>query len=260
MLNKQVGDISLPVIGLGTYGLSSDKISVILAQCIECGITYVDSADRYGNESIIGQAVQMLGRKNFIIGTKLSYRQQISQPVNISIYESLTNLKIDYIDLYFIHSPKSNTYCQDWISIINARDKGLLREIGVSNFNIQQLTQLYEISGQFPAINQIEVNPNHYPEKTIKFCREHNIVVQASCPLCRMQPGEIPKRIIKDLETKYNKTYSQIVLRWQFQRDILTIPKVSSEIHMKENLGIFNFRISDADLRRIERGAIIDDV
>ena len=243
------------MIGLGTYDLEEKKMKTVITECVSRGISFIDSANRYENEEAIGYAIEKTGlsRRSFLIGTKLSYKQQISQTVSESVDESLNKLKTDYIDLYMIHSPKSRTYCDDWLALQREKQKGKIREIAVSNFAIEQLQELYKVSGIYPALNQIEINLVRTPWDLISFCRRNGIVVQASCPLYRMKPEVIDSEIIKELINQYQKTYAQIALRWLFQKGILSVPKMSSAEHIKENTDIFDFNISDEDIKKLER-------
>lgn len=257
MLNRRVGELSLSVIGLGTYDLAEQNMKKVISDCVSRGVNFIDSANRYGNEAKIATTISSLGlkREDVVIGTKLSYKQQISQSVCESVDESLNELKTDYIDLYMIHSPKSKTYCDDWMNLQAERKKGKIIETAVSNFSIEQLQNLHQVSGIYPVLNQIEVNLIHVPWKLIYFCRKHNIVVQASCPLYRMGTEAVNNKAVKDIMSKYNKSYAQIVLRWLFQREMLSIPKMSTLKHVEENIDIFGFDLAENDIMWLEKNA-----
>ena len=255
MLNKNVGNVDLPMIGLGTCDLDERVMEIVIETCVSRGVTFIDSANRYGNEETIGGAIRKIGlsRHAILIGTKMSYKQQVSQTVRESVEESLNKLKTDYIDLYMIHSPKSETYCDDWIALLEEKRKGKIREIAVSNFTERQLQDLYNVSGIYPALNQIEVNLVHIPWNLISFCRSKGIVIQASCPLYRMGFEAENSDAVKSLVDKYHKSYSQIALRWLFQKEILAIPKMSSVKHIEENVNIFDFNLSEEDVYQLEK-------
>ncbi len=254
MLGRNVGNLELPVIGLGTYDLAEVNMKAVIRECISKGINFIDSANRYENEAKIGDTIKNLGikRETVVLGTKLSYRQQISQSVCESVDESLYKLKTDYIDLYMIHSPKSLTYCDDWMNLQIEKQKGKILETAVSNFTVEQLRELKSVSGVYPALNQIEVNFVHNPNELISFCMENNIIVQASCPLYRMANDVANNRTIKALIDKYQKTYAQIALRWLFQKNILAITKMSTINHIEENANIFDFNLSYDDMIMLE--------
>lgn len=257
MLNKNVGNIVLPIIGLGTYDLAERDMENAIGACISKGANFIDSANRYENEALIGSTIHRLGlkREDIVLGTKLSYKQQISQSVCESVDESLGKLKTDYIDLYMIHSPKSMTYCDDWMALLTEKNKGKILEVAVSNFSIRQLEELHQVSGVYPVLNQIEVNLVHIPWELIRFCKSNNIMVQASCPLYRMGSEARSSEIVRALMTKHQKSYAQISLRWLFQRDILSIPKMSSVKHVEENTSIFDFELSEEDMMLLEEHA-----
>ncbi len=260
MLNKSVGDVELPMIGLGTYDLEEEIMDTVISECVSQGAIFIDSANRYGNEEAIGRAIRKIGldRKSILIGTKMSYKQQTSQNVRESVDESLDKLKTDYIDLYMIHSPKSKTYCDDWLALQDEKRKGKIREVAVSNFSVQQLQELYKVSGIYPALNQIEVNLVHIPWKVINFCRSNDITIQASCPLYRMGFEAKNSDVVKTLVDKYQKTYAQIALRWLLQKEILSIPKMSSVRHIEENVNIFDFNLSEKDVYQLENAEGIE--
>lgn len=251
MLTRKVGSLNIPVIGLGTYDLLEYDMKTIIQECVLRGVNFLDSANRYDNEFQLGQAIKKIGlnRSDIIMGTKLSYKQQITQTVEMSVDESLKKLQMDYIDLYLIHSPKSMTYCKDWLELQNEKEKGKIRELGVSNFSINQLKELYNVSGKYPVINQIEVNLAHFPYEVIEFCHRNDIVVQASCPLRRMDMEITREESVQQLMERYDKTYPQIALRWLFQKGIVSIPKMSSTEHLLENIDIFDFALSEKELQ-----------
>lgn len=244
----------LPAIGLGTYNLAEIDIKNVIGEGVNQGANFIDSASRYENEEQIGRAIKELGlsRNDFIIGTKMSYKQQMTQQVCQSVDESLSKLRMEYVDVYMIHSPKSKTYCDDWISLQAEKKKGKIRELAVSNFSPKQLEEIFIASGEFPVLNQVEVNLLNIPWDTLEYCELHDIKVQASCPLYRMQLDFGKGSIIGDVMTKYHKTYPQVVLRWLFQRNLLSVPKMSSIAHLLENIDIFGFELSKEDLQKLE--------
>lgn len=255
MLNRSAGNLLLPVIGLGTYDLAKQNMMSAIRECLDRGISFIDSANRYGNEAQIGAAIRDLGirRDDIVIGTKMSYSQQISQSVSESVDESLASLGTDHIDLYMIHSPKSMTYCEDWMELQKEKQKGKILETAVSNFSIEQLQELKDASGIYPVLNQIEVNLVHIPWELISFCEYNNIVVQASCPLYRMGEEAMNTASVNSIMAKHNKSYAQIALRWLYQRDILSIPKMSTAEHIAENADIFDFCLSEEDMAMLEK-------
>jgi len=255
MFTKDVGNIKLPVIGLGTYNLPSCYIEGVLEECISRGVNYIDSAYKYENEAIIGKALRKINvqREKFIIGTKLSYKQQISQPVNKSVSDSLRNLGMEYIDLYYIHSPRSNTYCESWLQLLEIKERGVIKELGVCNFSKKELEELKDCSGEYPAINQIEVNVGHYPAGLIGFCKEKGIAIQASCPLGRMDKRVIHNQTVGNYENKYERSFTQISLRWLYQDGIISIPKTQNVAHLYENISIFDFDIEESDVEAIRK-------
>lgn len=254
MLNKRVGSLLLPAIGLSTYDLAENDMKDVITEGVNQGVNFIDSANRYENEEQIGRAIKELGlpRHDIFMGTKMSYKQQMTQQVCQSVDESLRKLCMEYVDIYMIHSPKSKTYCDDWISLQAEKKKGKIRELAVSNFSSKQIEEIFIASGEYPVLNQVEVNLLNIPWDTFEYCEHHDIKVQASCPLYRMQLDFGKGSAVHDVMAKYHKTYPQIVLRWLFQRGLMSVPKTSSVTHLVENIDIFGFEISEEDLQKLE--------
>ncbi len=254
MLYSKAGRLNLPMVGIGTYGLSEKAMNDILVAAVAYGTIYVDSAFRYDNESFIGNCLRngKVKRNALILGTKLSYRQQVAGDVFKAVDDSLRNLHTDHIDLYFIHSPKSNTYCSDWKKLLEIKDSWKILELAVSNFNIEQIEQLVKATGVYPVLNQIEVHIGCYPKELIQYCKERNILVQASCPLKQMSLDLVSKDSVLKLSNKYNKTFAQLSLKWLMQHNILSIPRTQNVNHMKENFDILDFEIDERDMELID--------
>lgn len=246
------------MLGVGTYGLSEDIMPEICRRAIAFGACYVDSAYRYENETSIGRCFERgdIIRDEIILGTKLSYSQQMFGDVYKAVDDSLSNLKTDFIDLYFIHSPKSNTYVSDWSKLLKIRDMGKIRALAVSNFGMNQLEKLYNEVGEYPVLNQIEIHPGCLPKELIRYCQEHDIAVQASCPLGRMSEKMLKSEVMAELSSKYQKTISQIALRWLLQQGILSIPRTSNMEHMKENYSVFDYEIDRDDMKLLDNTAM----
>ena len=247
----------MPMLGVGTFGVPENMLTTVTQCAASLGAYYIDSAYRYENESCIGQLFERgdLERSKVLLGTKLSYSQQMKSEIYKAVDESLNNLKTDYIDLYFIHSPKSNTFCSDWNKLLSIRKMGKIRELAVSNFGIDQLDQLYRDTGTYPTLNQIEIHLGFYPEDVIQYCKRHNIAVQASCPLGQMTEKLLKKEEFIMLSNKYHKSFAQLSLRWLLQKDILSIPRTSNIEHLKENYAIFDFEINQADMKLLDNSS-----
>lgn len=242
---------SLPAIGLGTYNLKYNDFLNLLSECLIAGVVYFDLAERYDNEADFGKAMDELNipRNDIIIATKISNKQQNSCSTLEAIESSLIKLNTDYIDYYFIHSPKYKDFMTTWYDMIRAKERGLIKNIAVSNFSEEQIEKLFEETGIYPSILQTLVNPLYYPKHLIKYCKEKNILVQAYCPLNQMNESVLSNNSLTLLSHKYHKTEAQIMLRFLFQKGILSIPKTASLFHLKENIDIFDFIIDDSDVK-----------
>lgn len=245
----------IPQIGFGTYKLTgSDGVNAIVT-ALNNGYRLLDSAVNYENEGAIGRAIQRshVNRDQIFITSKLpgrhhAYRQAISQ-----IQESLYRTNLDYFDLYLIHwpNPEEGLYIEAWQALIDAQRFGLIKSIGVSNFEPEHINNLIEQTNVTPAVNQVELHPFCSNKKIRTYDEEHKIITEAWSPLQR--GGEVFKEeFIKDLAAKYHKSPAQIILRWEIQMHVIPIPKANLYEHQINNLNIFDFKLSNEEIKRIE--------
>ncbi len=251
---KLVNKVKIPIIGLGTWNLSGDEGKAVIKTALSMGYRHIDTAELYNNETNVGDAIKDFNRKDIFLVSKVS-PHHISYNGVISAFEnSLSKLKTTYLDLYLIHWP---TPLINWHKYLEAfkklYDEKKIKAFGVSNFKIKHLETIIPICKEFGlpiTMNQIEVNPFVYPKELLEYCKDNNIAVTAYSPLAR---GNIHENsLLKDLGYKYSKTPSQISLRWLIQKDLIVIPKASSKKHLKENISIFNFSLSDKDMEKID--------
>lgn len=244
--------MSIPKIGLGTFGIKEENMSRAIAAARDAGIRLFDTSPNYKVDFSLGQALRQVGlrREEITIIEKVDTRDQL-QPIRIALEECLARLETDYIDLYLIHWPFPGRYIETWRQMEQLRREGLVKSIGVCNFMPHHLASLIKATDTVPDVNQIELHPLFAQPDTVEYCRRENIAVMAYTPLGRMNPELIDHPLINTLSRKYGKTVAQIILRWDIQSGFVTIPKSQSPVRIRENSEIFDFSLSDADMAAI---------
>ena len=246
--------ISMPWMGLGVFKMIQEKEatnSVLWA--LEAGYRSIDTASAYGNETDVGKAISESGvkREEIFLTTKVNNGEQRSKRTLNAFNESLDRLNQDYVDLYLIHWPVKEHYNETWKVLEKIYESGRAKSIGVSNFLVHQLKDLLSHTGIIPAVNQIEFHPYLIQPDLMKFCNDKGIRLEAWSPLMQGRILEIP--LIKQLAEKYGKNPVQIVLRWDLQHEVITIPKSVHKDRIISNADIFDFEISDEDMKLIDK-------
>lgn len=248
--------LSVPAVGFGTDRLKGAKGVRTIRQALNNGYRFLDTAYAYENEATVGKAVKESGldRADLVISSKLpeAYHQyDLAVP---AIQESLFRAQLDYYDIYLIHwpDPEQDKFVEAWQALIDAQKWGLVRSIGVSNFHPDQLDRLYKETGVMPVINQIQTHPYFIQEDMIKANDEHHILTQSWSPLGnRMADDLLDNDILREIGARYDKSIGQIILRWHVQSGYMPIPRSSSPVRQKDNLTVFDFSLSDEEMRTI---------
>ncbi|MEE8824621.1 aldo/keto reductase [Lentilactobacillus sunkii] len=260
----------MPRLGLGVWKTNNrdSRDSVIAA--IKHGYRAIDTARQYGNERGTGAGIREglqqagLKRDDLFVTTKLYNGEQGDyDKVSKVLDNQLSDLGLDYVDLYLIHWPVDATYIESYHALERLYKEGKVRAIGVSNFDNDRMSKLLEESEVIPAINQMEFNPSQQEKDILTFDESHGIQLEAWSPLGGGKSLSNP--VINELAKKYGRSAAQIILRWEWQRDIITVVKSTHEKRIVENSDIFDFKISDEDIQRINeldensRGLWYDD-
>lgn len=240
--------IEIPLFGLGTWTLSGDKAFKAVLWALEAGYRLIDTASIYGNERKIGEALKAskINRDELFITTKVWTTDHGYDETLIAFKKSLKNLKLNYVDLYLIHWPDSDLRYETWKALERIHQDENARAIGVSNYTIPHLEEIFDKSSTIPVVNQVEFSPFLYQKDLLEFCEAHNIFLEAYCPLTRTRKFNDP--IINSIAKKYEKTSAQILIRWGLQHNIIEIPKSGDKEHIKENANIFDFKIIKEDM------------
>ncbi|MTV81594.1 aldo/keto reductase [Secundilactobacillus folii] len=244
----------LPMLGFGTFQIRGGHGVDQILSAISDGYRSLDSATNYDNEGIVGKAIRQSGipRSQFFVTSKLPGKYHQYDDALNAIEESLARMGLEYFDLFLIHwpLPKRDHYVEAWQAMITAQKLGLIHSIGVSNFLPEHLDRLIKETGVTPAVNQIEVHPYWNNEAGLKADSDRGIVTEAWSPLGRGSKA-LQEPAIKELAEKYQKNAGQIILRWHTQRGIVPIPKSSSLVHQRQNLDIFDFRLTPEEIKII---------
>lgn len=230
---------TLPALGLGTYALNGDTGAESVATAIDAGYRLLDTAFNYENEGSVGRGLRAAGvdRSEIIVTTKLPGRHHPSAKARTSIEESRSRLGLDVTDLHLIHwpNPHQDEYVQAWQALVDAQQRGVVRQIGVSNFLPEHLERIERETGVRPVVNQIEVHPYFPQSEQLAFHREHGILTEAWSPLGRAQEL-LDEPVIREVAAAHDISPAQVVLAWHVARETVAIPKASSREHQVSNL------------------------
>lgn len=260
MTNNAIPEITLndgykmATIQFGTFQIRGGEGLQQTLAAIQDGYRGLDTATNYDNEGMVGEAIRRSGipRSEFFVTSKLPGKYHQYDEATKAIQESLYRLGLDYLDLYLIHwpLPKRNHHVEAFQAMIDAKKRGLIRSIGVSNFEPEHLDRLINETGVTPAVNQIEVHPYWNNERMLKEDRQRGIATEAWSPLGRGSAA-LKEPLIQELAKKYDKNTGQIILKWHTQRGIIPVPRSSSLIHQRANKDLFDFQLTDQEMKEI---------
>lgn len=229
----------LPTIGLGTYALRGAAGAASAQRAIEAGYRLLDSAMNYENEGAIGHAVRNspMPRAEITYTSKLPGRHHSTDTVLFSIEESLMRSGLDAIDLHLVHwpNPQTGLYVEAWQGLVAAQQRGLVRQIGVSNFLPEHLERIEGETGVRPVVNQIEVHPFFPQNEAIAYHAERGIITEAWSPIGKGREL-LSQQIITDIATAHQATPAQVVIAWHLARGVLPLPKSADARRQRENL------------------------
>lgn len=244
---------SLPAVGLGTYKLKGATGVEAMLSAIRQGYRLLDSAFNYENEGALGEAVRQSGisRAELFLASKLPGRRQRYAEALETIEESLWRAGLDYYDLYLIHwpNPRQGLYVEAWQALIEARRRGLVRSIGVSNFLPAHIDHIVRETGVVPAVNQIEMHPRFQQPEQLAWDRAQGIVTQAWSPLGR--GSLLSDERLAAIAARLGRSVGQVILRWHVQSGSLPLPKSASAPRQAENLALFDFELTPGDMDSI---------
>jgi diketogulonate reductase-like aldo/keto reductase len=245
-------DVWMPRLGLGTSRASGRPLVSALLDAFDLGYRLVDTSANYENEEMVGAAIAStrVPRDELFITTKLEGPEQGRHRPRPALEASLRGLGLDYVDLYLIHWPQPSLTNDTWHAMEELLHAGLTRAIGVSNFEIDDLEQLRTTMRVPPAVNQFKFNPLEQRRGLRRYCGEHGIVVEAWAPVLRGRANEVDE--LAELARTHGKTAVQVALRWLLQHGAVAIPKTVHEARLRENAELYDFVLTDEEMRRID--------
>ena len=243
---------SIPMLGLGVYKAGEgEEVESAVRTALAQGYRLIDTASLYGNETGVGNAVRASGipREEIFITTKVWNSDQGYARTLEAFEESMNRLQCDYVDLYLVHWPVKGKFTETWQAMEELYRSGRAKAIGVSNFKIHHLEELFASAKVKPVLNQVELHPQLQQPELRAFSKRHGILVQAWRPILQGKVNDIPE--LRALGEKYGKTGVQITLRWMIQEEIATIPKSTNPKRIAHNADIFDFELNKAELEMI---------
>jgi 2,5-diketo-D-gluconate reductase A len=246
---------AIPQLGFGVFQIEPKDTAKAVREALDIGYRHVDTAEMYGNEKEVGEAIRSFGldRSDVFVTSKLSNASHEPRDAREAFDATLSGLGFEYVDLFLIHWPLPTLYDGDFVSTWKVLEEfhsdGRVRSIGVSNFQVEHLERLAAETNTVPAVNQIEVHPYLTNEAVRGYGREHRIATEAWSPIA--QGGVLEDPTITRIAEEIGKTPAQVVLRWHIQRGDIVFPKSVTPSRMKENFELFDFELDSEDMEAI---------
>ncbi len=245
--------VGMPIVGLGTWNLRGKVMQSISQRALEIGYRHFDTATYYNNEKDLGLGIKDSGvqRSELYITTKV-WPNDFGRDKTLKAFEnSLRDLGMSYVDLYLIHWPSNQKITDEtWLTLNDIYSDQKSRAIGVSNFSVSQLAHLKSVSDEIPEVNQVRFNPFNWSSELLDYCKSEGIAVTAYSPL--NEGKGLDDELLVQIGDTYNKSSAQIMLRWALQKGTGIIPKSSKIDRLRENLDIFDFKLSRSEMTEID--------
>ena len=243
----------MPQLGLGAYKVNQDIAVQLVQHALEIGYRRIDTAALYDNEAEVGAAIRKSGlaREDIFVTSKIWNDRHGYAEAKEAVQESVERLNIDYVDMMLIHwpCPKQDKFVETWRAFEEVLETGLVRGIGVSNFNQPHLEKLLASANVTPAINQVELHPQLAQDSLRHFNSRHGIRTEAWAPLGRARFNDHP--LLTEIAESVNKSVAQVIIRWHLQLENLVIPKSSNPDRLAENFDVFDFELSQHNMALI---------
>lgn len=262
---KLRNNVEIPLLGFGSWPLRGEALDTSLQKALINGVSHIDTAHKYGNESDIGDFLvkNKVDRSKLFITSKYELAQYIGKKwwffkygkenVIKGYLNSCKRLQTDYLDLYMIHSPCLH-YLDFYNELIKLYESGKVRAIGMANCNVERLEEIKKTFGVLPMVNQIEFHPFCQQREIVEYCVENHVVVEAYSPFAH---GAIMQDLLNNvtlqrIANNHGKTITQTILRWIVQQRIVALPRSSNPKHIKENASVFDFKLTDEEMCQIQ--------
>lgn len=250
---KLNNNIEIPVLGFGVFQIPQNETKQAVLDAIEIGYRHIDTAQSYMNEVQVGEAISAtpVAREDLFITTKIWISQYGYKKTYASVLESMRKLQVAYLNLVLLHQPFGDVF-GSYRALADLQKEGKIRAIGVSNFNAERLADLV-VFGEMPVqVNQIEINPFHQREFDLENATTRgNIQLEAWAPFAEGKNGIFTNEILVKIGEKYGKSPAQVILRWNFERGIISLAKSVKKERMAQNIDIFNFELTAEDKTQI---------
>ena len=245
--------VKMPMLGFGVFQIAdADVCEQAVYDALMTGYRLIDTAAVYGNEEAVGRAIKRSGisREELFITTKLWVQDAGYEKTKKAFETSLSNLRLEYLDLYLIHRPFGDYYGA-WRAMEELYEAGKIRAIGLSNFGSDRLVDLVMNNKVVPAVNQVECHPFFQQKAAFEFMKEYQIQPEAWAPFAEGQKNLFSNEVLSGIGAKYGKSAAQVVLRWNYQRGVVTIPKSVHKERMEQNISIFDFALTEEEMEQI---------
>ena len=245
--------VKMPMLGFGVFQIAdADICEQAVYDALMTGYRLIDTAAVYGNEEAVGRAIKRSGipREELFITTKLWVQEAGYEKTKKAFESSLSNLQLDYLDLYLIHRPFGDYYGA-WRAMEELYEAGKIRAIGLSNFGSDRLVDLVMNNKVVPAVNQVECHPFFQQKAAFALMEEYQIQPEAWAPFAEGQKNLFTNEMLSSIGKKYGKSAAQVVLRWNYQRGVVTIPKSIHKERMEQNISIFDFSLTEEEMEKI---------
>lgn len=246
---------TIPQLGFGVFQIPPGETKQAVLTAFEAGYRHIDTAQMYGNEKGVGEAIAESGlaRQDLYITTKLNNNNHLPEDAKRSLHESLELLGLDHVDLFLIHWPMPQVhdgdYVSTWRALLELREAGLATSVGVSNFQPHHLDRIVSETGEVPAVNQIEVHPYFTNDAAREATRRHGAQVESWSPIA--QGAVLDDPVLVGIAGDVERTPAQVVLRWQLQRGDIIFPKSVTPGRIQQNFAIFDFELSDEQMSAV---------
>ncbi|KQZ05081.1 aldo/keto reductase [Microbacterium sp. MEC084] len=246
----------IPQLGFGVFLVPPAEAEAAVTAALEAGYRHIDTAAIYKNEEGVGAAIAKSGipRDELFITTKLWNDRQGGDDPKAAIAESLEKLGLDYVDLYLTHwpAPERGTFVNAWQKLVEIRDAGQARSIGVSNHLVEHLEAVVEATGVTPAVNQIELHPAYQQREITQWAADHGMFIESWGPLGQGKYDLFGEKAVADAAAAHGKTPAQVVIRWHLEKGFIVFPKSVRPERMAENFDVFDFELTDAEVAAID--------
>lgn len=246
--------VKMPQLGYGVYQVTKDECERCVLDALDVGYRSIDTAQSYFNEEEVGAAIEKSGidRKEIFLTSKVWIEHFGYEECKKSVLESMEKLRTDYLDLMLLHQPFGDTYGA-WRALEELYEAGKLRAIGISNHYVDRMVEFANFTRIKPMVNQMEVHPYNQQIELKKWMDKYDIRLEAWAPFGEGRNGLFTNEVLSGIASKHGKTTAQVMLRWHIQRGVIIIPKSVHKERMSENFNIFDFKLDDEDMKRIEQ-------